>query len=435
MKRTESGQGGTSKRPKSKASGIAESTRDNVGKKRVYAERIPRRDEIGHLIHFLLAQLRWQHGLLVGTFEEFDAEASKHNRRACDDEESVPLQVGDIKGMEKLMEQFFARHAKGDKWVPFHAVLGAHERYIMERIWSLPHLNTKQKYALSCGFSGSRWPPLYDHAILCFFSSPSTSVSSSATLSDEALLLFENPVAAFRRGGDIHKRFLEYRASGGKLHTTCFSPRPVPAGASGDEYTFYILERTRTFFMMGLQIFDELEVLKGSGGWEAIDAAMQKTKWVGPTISKMLLVSTHFGLPNLHLLDEGIEVGIGAQEAFKLLHPGIQPAKNYDMLPERRDILVALFEHVKSLSAGEVVGKEISSSSVTSFSPSVEPRLQPMIKWCALKAREKYCGSIPPECFETELSILNFQVNLCEWRKFRNNVDKHRQGKRGMGSL
>ena len=39
-------------------------------------------------------------------------------------------------------------------------------------------------------------------------------------------------------------------------------------------------------------------------------------------------------------------------------------------------------------------------------------------------------GSIPPLCFAEELSVSDLQVNLCEWRKFRDKVDvseKHRE--------
>jgi len=373
----------------------------------VTSGRTPVRAEVEHFVHFLLAQLRWQHGKLIGSFDEFDEEAARHNRRVRDE---TSVDDCDVKAMGELMDTFFSRHARGDRWIPFFPVLGEHELYIMTHIWSLNGLNAKKKYALSCAFSGSRWAPLFEEAIMCLF-------DGKKELCDEAKLMFEDPQKAFRRGGGIHERFLAYRARGGKLHTTCFSPRPVPRGAKGDEYTFYILERTRTFFTMGLEIFDRLGTLKRTGGFEAVDVEMQRTKWIGPTLSKMFLVSTHFGLPDLHLLDEGIEVGIGAQESFKILYPGIQAKKDYKMLPDRRDILVSLLSHVHDL---------VSSPS------SIEPRLIPMIKWCAQRAKQKYRNSIPSECFEDHLGVLVFQVALCEWRKFRNNVDKRRKAGRGM---
>ena len=172
---------------------------------------------------------------------------------------------------------------------------------------------------------------------------------------------------------------------------------------------------------MGLGIFNRLDSLEQSGGWEAIDREIQKTRMIGPTLSKMFLISTHFGLPDLHLLDEGVEVGVGAQESFKILHPGIQGKKDYKPLPDRREILVSLLNHVSDL-----VDPSKDSSSC------IEPRLVPMIKWCAQRAREKYKGVISPKNFLDHLNVLDFQVVLCEWRKFRNRVDPKRKGGRGM---
>jgi hypothetical protein len=227
------------------------------------------------------------------------------------------------------------------------------------------YLSEAERYALACGFSGSRWAPLYLEAILdpCF---PPVGSTEHAHLSPErraeARLILDDPATALARGGLVHGRFLAYRARGGKLHTSCFSPRPVPKGAVGDEYTFYILERTRTFLEMGKAVFPQLATLlakaptatapstgpaapsvaavpsaaAGSAGsapsaagasWEAVDDLLQETRWVGPTLGKMFLVSTHLCQPRLGLLASGCEVGIGAQEAFKLLWPGSQAPK------------------------------------------------------------------------------------------------------------
>jgi len=433
-------------------------------------ERLPKSEEVSHLLMFLMAQLRWQHGTLVGDFTDFDDECKR-----LDPENGCT----DVVAMGSLMEVFFSRHAKGDKWVPFHAALGTHETYIFRRIWSLSYLSEGERYALSCAFSGSRFPALFDEAVMdpCF-----PEAASSPT--PEGRRILDAPSTALARGSLVHKRFLAYRKRGGKLHTTAYSPRPVPAGASGDEYTFYILERTRTFLEMGKALYPRLEGLANGGvssdvdagaggglavGWEAVDAALQETRWVGPTLAKMFLVSTHLCLPRLRLLDAGIEVGIGAQEAFKLLLPGIQPPKDYSMLPDRREVLCALHQHFvggdgggdKSGSGGGGVGGLGPVCGVVGAMEVQEPRLRPMIAWCAARARGKFCGgpfasseqasssssnsglasasgalaaeaSFPPNCFDDSLSILTFQVNLCEWRKFRNNVDKDRVSKKGI---
>jgi hypothetical protein len=273
-----------------------------------------------------------------------------------------------------------------------------HERYIMQRIWSLGYLSERDKYALACGFSGSRWPLLFDEAVMdpCF-------PLGAGPCSAEGRQLLADPAAAFVRGGAVHRRFDAYRARGGKLHTLAYSPRPIPAGAVGNEYTFYILERTRTFLEMGSALFPDLDALVAAGGWEAVDAALQRTKWVGPTLGKMFLVSTHLCLPRLQLLRGGVEVGVGAQEAFKVLWPGLQAAADYGPLPDRRAVLAKLFAHVASDAAA-----------------AREPRLGGMAAWCARAAAAKYAAQgFPAEAFTRRLNLLEFQVNLCEWRKFR----------------
>ena len=317
--------------------------------------------------------------------------------------------------MKPLMAEFFRRHAKGDKWVPFHTVLGTHELYIQRRIGGLPYLSEGEKYALACGFSGSRWPELYDECVMdpCF-------PPGAGPASPEGRALLADPAEAFQRGGVVHRRFDTYRARGGRLHTLAYSPRPIPTGASGDEYTFYILERTRTFLEMGKALHPQLDSLVKSGGWQAVDAAMQQTKWLGPTLGKMFLVSTHLAIPRLGLLEHGTEVGIGAQEAFKLVYPGIQAPKDFSMLPDRRELLLGL-------------RRQVCGPDGASGLDALEPRLRPMVAWCAERAKARYGPlGVPAECFSDHLGVLDFQVALCEWRKFRNNVDHRRTSGRGV---
>ena len=77
---------------------------------------------------------------------------------------------------------------------------------------------------------------------------------------------------ACRRGGPIHIALDAYRRRGLKIHTATFSPHP-PAGAAGDEYTFFILDRTRRFVHLG---HDALRALKAEAPTlESIDSVLQ----------------------------------------------------------------------------------------------------------------------------------------------------------------
>ena len=71
--------------------------------------------------------------------------------------------------------------------------------------------------------------------------------------------LLHAPARPFRRGGEIHQKLSQWRdgrttGTYEKLHTTCYLARPPP-GFAGDEYTWYICDRTRQFIEMGHRVF------------------------------------------------------------------------------------------------------------------------------------------------------------------------------------
>ena len=136
----------------------------------------------------------------------------------------------------------------------------------------------------------------------------------------------------------------------------------------------------------------------------AVGARMREFKWVGPTISKMLEVSTHLAYPGLRLLDGECEVGVGCQEAFKRLLPGVQAPKDYAPIEGRGAILAGLLAHVRARAA------------------AAEPRLAAALRWTAERARARYRGAVPAASIADELTLVDLQVQLCEWRKFRNHV-------------
>jgi hypothetical protein len=209
--------------------------------------RKPLLAELNHMVHFFMAQLRWEYGKVIsetGSFEEFDSKLA-----------SIDPTFGgkDVANMTELMELFFSKGAKGDRWVPFHAVLGEHERYIMTRIRSLSYLTEGERYALACAFSGSRWPPLFDAVVMPHFP------PGLAAVTAEGRQILTDPDEAFKRDGPIHQTFRTFRAAGNKLHTSCFSSHP-PKGYAGDEFTWYIVERTRLFLKMGHTVYAKLEV-------------------------------------------------------------------------------------------------------------------------------------------------------------------------------
>lgn len=168
----------------------------------------------------------------------------------------------DVASLEALMDQFFSGRAKGDRWVPWHTALCEQELFVLTEIYAVPRLSQDEKYILSCAYSGCRWSPMFRDIFMSLF-------DGEGKLGHEFLY---KPDVACRRGGPIHIALDAYRRRGLKIHTATFSPHP-PAGAAGDEYTFFILDRTRRFVHLG---HDALRALKAEAPTlESIDSVLQ----------------------------------------------------------------------------------------------------------------------------------------------------------------
>jgi len=439
------------------------------------------------------------------------------------------------------MDRFFAGPALGDKWVPWSTACGDHEVFIAQRIYrDLTHLDDEEKYLAHMLFRGSSCVPLFEHIFLrhCL-RAPGANVSGSEAESKWKALL-HTPKFVFTRGGWLHNLFVSYRDLGGlnrKLHTSCYRSRP-PKGAAGEDFTWYIVERTLLFVSMGKAVYDAIENLRearqlptrtqaptqplsatlsaaaaaaaasatlsspspltttssstpplspapssslsptssfqstsqpttapsegsqdddgnsncssnGSSstqvltppsssfsslsalapspmpfkrsapfppssctsGCEALCGVMCGYKDIGPTMSKMLMVTTHLLYPELKLLDDFCQVGDGAEPALGQL---------FD-LPEhklktghREQLLVALHAHLE-----EHVQR-------------LEPRLLPLLRWTVGKTREQMRPlGVKDGALPLTLSLFELQVNLCEWRKMINAVDTGKVMRRG----
>ena len=140
----------------------------------------------------------------------------------------------------------------------------------------------------------------------------------------------------------------------------------------------------------------------------ALDACYRAFDRIGPTMSKVLLITNHLWFPELGIVDDSCEVGDGADHAFFYLY---KTSGGGDAARKRR--LRNLFD---TLDTPRVA--------------ALEPRLRPMIAWVAARTRAKF-PDIPSRAIADDVTIYDLQVQLCEWRKFRKNVDKRRTIKRG----
>ncbi|KAH8091952.1 hypothetical protein JL720_5527 [Aureococcus anophagefferens] len=225
---------------------------------------------------FFLCQLRWQYGTIVapgGGFAAFDEALG-----AADASQGPE----DVASCGDLMNAFLRGPALGDRWVPWHTVTCEQERFLMTELRSAPDLDDREKFVLATAFSASRC----DVESLC-------------------------PAArrAARRA---------FRDRGNKLHTRAFNSYPQ-RGDGGANYCDYIIHRHAHFAEIGLAAYD-LVAAPGGVSLAALDACYRGFDRIGPTMSKVLLV-TNAWRPH-STSSATTAVGDGADEASFLYGAG-----------------------------------------------------------------------------------------------------------------
>lgn len=390
---------------------------------------IPESQEVSNMLQFFLCQIRAEYAEIVAApsenpeercgpsrrsaYEEFDHEL----QRFSESHGELSVEWRDLASCEPFMKEFLlGKCARGEKWMPWHSALGTHERYILEVVNQLPLLaSEREKYALAYAFSGSRQIELFETLIRPMF-------ENGASVDDRKLgrLIIEDPDTAFARDGAMHRRYAEYRKRGKRLHTTAYSCHP-PRGSSGDEFVFYVVDRTRRFIHIGHDAFECLKpslrdsrqlqsdpVARKRSGAELranLERKLMSFREIGPTMTKMFLVSTHLSYPWMGLLDSHCTVGDGADAAFDFLYPKIGPR----LRPEHRvDLLIRTFDHLHAECVSDV---------------QLLPRFNHMLRWVTSRARKSFTSCVPPYSMESKMTYYDLQVNLCEWRKFRSAVD------------
>ena len=128
------------------------------------------------------------------------------------------------------------------------------------------------------------------------------------------LLRCLRPREAFRADGPVRAAAAAFRDRGNKLHTRAFNSYPQ-RGDGGANYCDYIIHRHAHFAEIGLAAYD-LVAAPGGVSLAALDACYRGFDRIGPTMSKVLLVTNHLWRPHLNILGDDCEVGDGADEAF-----------------------------------------------------------------------------------------------------------------------
>lgn len=251
------------------------------------------------------------------------------------------LRIEDPKALKMWphFKKFAARNlGKNEKWVPFHTVLGLHEKFVVENIqhakeklWN----NDYRRFVLSFIFRAHCKIELFTEVQAPFFKNAG---------------FWKDPVAAFKAGGKMHKAIEAYRAQGKALQTSCFLIIPERLVEDDDEnIVLNMLHRTQRLIQLADTLWPVLNNKKASIAekYDSIKGHIENVRGLGETWVKMLMVVIDIARPDLGLLQDQCPLGTGASDPLRkiledegILLPKVQfsksgdgkpPSKNYDL--------------------------------------------------------------------------------------------------------
>mmetsp|Transcript_93565 Transcript_93565/g.165530 ORF Transcript_93565/g.165530 Transcript_93565/m.165530 type:complete len:355 (-) Transcript_93565:75-1139(-) len=236
-----------------------------------------------------------------------------------------------LPGAEKLAQKNSS--AKLEKWVPFHTVLGPHNKFVVEHIY---HARQKtwsfyQRFVLNLVFRAHCKPGVFKAQL------PILSKKS----------FWHAPLRAFETNSSMHKALREFRAEGNALQTSAFLIIPERIVKDDDENLIInLLRRTQRLIRLAKKLWP-IMICKTSSTtekYESIKQAMEDVHGCGPTWVKMLMVEVDIAMPKIGLLHDRCEVGSGALDPLKniLKEEGVPMPQTGN----RSDGLIALRDHI-----------------------------------------------------------------------------------------
>jgi len=283
-----------------------------------------------------------------------------------------------------------------ERWVPYHTILGVHEKFVVEAIHANQKWNEKQRFIAMFIFRAHCKRDLFTKAQLPIMLSKS---------------FWQDPIKAFQPGGSMEKSILKYRKATGKpLLTSCF--RIIPARVLKDDTENLV--RSITNRSMNLIEVAELAfpIMKDAKRkplekLNAISKLVIDARGLGDTWAKMLTVVIDMGYPKERMMETQCDVGTGACAPLKALLPKGGPA-------DKKEALKALLQTFNK-------AKGASTDHFWNVLKTVEGQL------CTKFAK------LPLICSQAHtkpgnMSAGTLQVQLCEYRQFRHSLARNRYG-------
>jgi len=287
---------------------------------------------------------------------------------------------------------------RNERWVPYHTAFGVHEFFLIEsvhhkvtRVW-----NEKRRFMAIFVFRA--------HCKRDFF----TEAQLPHLLGES---FWRDPVHAFRPHGPLERSMLQYRKNTGRpLLTLCFRMIPERILKDDDQNLVRsILVRTQRLLEVAEKAWPVIKDPKKGAAqkFQEISVMIQSANGLGDTWVKMLTVCLDLAYPKLGLLESQCEVGIGASAPLRCLLPGGGAESPKEALKE--------LTRAVNRSAGP------NSKHFWSYLPKVERLAQSKFQRLPLILQQV-------KTTVKKMSPVTLQVQLCEYRQFRNSLARTRYG-------
>jgi len=295
-----------------------------------------------------------------------------------------------------------------ERWVPYHTAFGVHEFFLIDSVHhrKAPGWDEKKRFVSMFVFRAHCKRDLFTEVELPF-------------LLDDSFWV--NPVDSFKPGGVVERAILQYRRKTRRpLLTLCFRMIPRRVLEDDDENLVRsITTRTQQLLVVAEKLWPVVKDQESNSSqkFTRMSAIVQSADGLGETWAKMLMVCIDLAYPDLQLLETQCEVGIGA------LGPLFQLVPN-DARLGGLDDKARLRELVSRMNSSE----EPESLAFWSFLPQVERAGADKFEHLHLLVRQL-------QTQPGKLSAVTAQVQLCEYRQFRNHIARRKFGLPGDESV
>lgn len=340
--------------------------------------------------------------LLLSSFFQFMMCQLKMEAKVCLGKD---LELRDS-GARKMWTKYepFVRPGLGgrEKWMPYHTVLGNHELFIVREV---------HHAKVACWDDHRRFQAMFIFRAHC--KGDVFMEAQKPLMSDDAF--WKDPSSHFDVGGSVYDAMLAFRREGKRpLQTQAFRAIPARLCEDDDENLVRNISlRTQTLLKVAEGVWPIIHDASkpADDKFQEISAEVRKGRGLGDTWVKMIMVSIDILFPDLNLLVDRCDVGVGASGGLRMLFP------------------VGFNDSTQAL---EVLTKASNTSEVASVKKFWKflPVVEKMARGKFIDLREVERQLTTPV---GRLSAVTLQVQLCEWRQFKEQRARVRVSKRLTG--